>query len=137
MKRWLAPLTILYGVVIFIWTTPEEQSAVFVALLGAVGGLLFVLHARNRWTWIARRAGHGWWRIVREIVILPAAVGALGAVWAAVLMFMKTALHNHLVPEYPLPVILSMAARAPVWAVAAIFIATGWRLAGVRSINRT
>jgi hypothetical protein len=56
--------------------------------------------------------------------------GVCGALASVLLMFLKTAWHSHIFPDYPLPMMAAMAARAPAWAAAGAALALAlvlWR----------
>lgn len=124
VPRWLGLSTLLYGVTVFLWTSPEEQTALFVSLLGWIGATLIVLHIRVRWVWFTAQSE----RTLYQVVMIPIAVGILAVLSTCALMFIKTALHNHLVPEYPLSTIVGMLSRIPAWCSAAILMAASLRL---------
>jgi len=116
--KWLSPLTLLIGLVTFVWFTPESQTALWPTLLGVAGSGALVA---NR---VYAAAG----RSVRRIVAWPligAGWGAGGALAAAALMFLKTAIHAHLLPEFPPEMMLAMLARLPSWAAAGALIGAG------------
>lgn len=119
--KWLSPLTLLIGVSVFVWFTPESQTAVFPAILGMAGSGALVA---NR---VYAAAG----RSVRRIVVWPligAGWGAGGALAAAALMFLKTAIHAHLLPEFPPEMMIAMLERLPFWAAAGGLIGAGIQL---------
>lgn len=119
-------LALGYGVMVFVWTSLEDNSVLPVALLGS--GLAVLLVA----LWTATRFG-GKTFAARSAVLLAAGVGAAAGLAAtmavAVLMLMKNGLHAHLFPDYPFGLITDMLARAPLWALAGIFAGVGLLLA--------
>lgn len=108
-------VTVLYGVLVFIWLSPEESQVWPVALLGiGLAGLTIM------WT-------VGKWLGGRELTLLQVAalgllagalVGLGGNVAASALMFFKNALHAHAFPDFPPRLLLALLSRAPLWAVA-------------------
>ena len=120
--RWLAPLTLGYGFLVFVWLTPEQDSVWLAALLGLGGAFVTAAHSR-----------------VRFRLMLPlwgAFVGASGAFAAAGLMFLKTALHAHPFPDFPTLLMLAMIERAPAWGVAGTLVGAGlllWRRVRLRN----
>lgn len=115
-----------YGVLVFVWTSLEDNSVLPVALLGS--GLALLLVA----LWTAARFG-GKTFAARSAVLLAAGVGAAvglaATVAVALLMLMKNGLHAHLFPDYPFGLIADILARAPLWALAGIFAGVGLLLA--------
>ncbi|MFN7209084.1 MAG: hypothetical protein ACK4P1_01665 [Aggregatilineales bacterium] len=116
--RWLAPATLLTGVVAFIWLMTEENSLWSVLSLGGAGAALGALHAQHAYAlWSRFRRG-------LRAALIGGFIGG-GTILAAVgLMFLKTATHAHLVGDYTLEQMLGMAARLPVWAAAGILLGT-------------
>lgn len=114
--RWLAPLTLGYGLLVFLWLTPEQDSVWLVALLGLAGAFVTASHLS-----------------VRFRLMLPlwgAFVGTGGALAAAGLMFLKTALHAHPFPDFPTLLMLAIIERAPAWGLAGALAGTSlllWR----------
>jgi hypothetical protein len=106
-----------YGLLVFLWLSPEDNHVWPVALLGA--GLAVVaggVFAANRFggRWIPAR-----W-ILPGAALAGLVAGAGGALAAAGLMLLKSGLHSHLFPDYPLPMILAMLERAPAWGLAGL-----------------
>ena len=115
-----------YGVILFIWSSLEDNSVLPVALLGS--GLTLLLGA----LWVAARFG-GKTFAARSALLFAALAGAatgLGSGLAVVLlMLIKNGLHAHLFPDYPFGLIVDILARAPLWALAGIFAGIGLLLA--------
>ncbi|MCB9457672.1 MAG: hypothetical protein H6671_16935 [Anaerolineaceae bacterium] len=110
---------ISYGLLVFLWLSPEDNHVWPVAVLGAglalmVGGLAVISRFGGRV--IPRR-----WLLLSG-ALAGLVVGAGGAVAAAGLMLVKTALHSHIYPDYPLPLILAMLERAPAWGLAGLLV---------------
>lgn len=106
--RWLSPLTLAYGIVVFLWLTPEENSVISVTLLGVGGALLAGLHLAYR----LRPVRHG------ALIGIGALAGASASLITALLMFLKTAVHAHLFPDYPPLLLIGILERLPTWTVA-------------------
>lgn len=136
--RWLALLTLVYGVVLFLWLTPED-SIFLAAVLGALGSALGALHMvycfgrrdSGRAAWLRRRAALNAERFpVPASALAGAGIGILTALCTALIMLVKTSLHSHLYPDYPLGVLIGILVRAPVWAAAGALAGTAvalWR----------
>lgn len=124
--RWLALVTLLTGVVAFVWLMTEENSLWSALSLGGAGAALGALHAQY--------ADALWSRFRRGLraALIGGFIGG-GTILAAVsLMFLKTATHAHLVGDYSLEQMLGMAARLPAWTAAGILLGTAISLFGSR-----
>jgi hypothetical protein len=118
--RRLTLITILYGMVTFVWLSPDDEGwfviglGVGLACLAAAHGVHGVLRLSGQtlpaWLWLP-----GW-------ALLGGGVGAGSALATAALMLLKTGLHNHVYPDYPLLVILGILARAPAWGLAGALV---------------
>jgi hypothetical protein len=114
--RWLALATLLTGVVAFVWLSLEENSLWSVLTLGgacAALGLLHVHYAYALWTRFRRAV---------RAALIGGLLGGGTALAALCLMFLKTAMHAHIVPDYTLEQMLGMAMRAPAWTAAGILL---------------
>lgn len=116
--RWLSLATLSYGIAAFIWLTPEDTLWVAV-LLGLLGALLAVLHLTYH--------KFGGRRISERsrflgMIALGAGIGGGAACVTAGLLFLKSSIHAHLFPDYPLAYLLAVLSRAPVWALAGALI---------------
>ena len=115
-----------YGVLLFIWSSIEDNSVLPVALLG--GGLALILLA----LWITGRFGGRAFAgrsALLAAALAGAAAGLAAALAVALLMLIKDGLHAHLFPDYPFGMIVDILARAPLWALAGIFAGIGGLLA--------
>ncbi len=110
--RWLALLTLLGGLIAFIWLSLEDNSLLSVLAMGIGTAMLSVTHMLYAYAVLSNLR-----RRVRYALI-GALSGGGAALAAAGLMFLKTAIHAHAVPDYPFASILGMAARTPIWAAA-------------------
>lgn len=131
--RTLRTITLVYGLLLFIWLTPEDSSVGIVAALG-VGATLLTL------MWVIRRRLAGW---QIPLAYLPAAgtlAGAIAGVGstlaAAGLMFFKNALHAHAFWDYPPQLIVAMLTLAPQWAAAGALAGLGFSLWWVWKCSR-
>jgi hypothetical protein len=111
-----------YGVILFVWSSLEDNSVLPAVLLGS--GLALILGV----LWVTARLGSKTFA-ARSALLFAALVGAatgLGSGLAvALLMLIKNGLHAHLFPDYPFGLIVDILARAPLWALAGIFAGIG------------
>lgn len=120
--RRLRTLTLVYGLLLFVWLTPEDDTLWTATLLG-VGLSLLVLV----W-WVGSRLGG---RAIPAAylpvggVIAGAIVGVGAALCTASLMFFKNALHAHPFWDYPPSLVAAMLGRAPVWLLAGGLVGLG------------
>jgi hypothetical protein len=49
-------------------------------------------------------------------------VGAGSAALTATFMFLKTAIHSHLYPDYPIGIMLAMLERIPAWGIVGVLL---------------
>jgi hypothetical protein len=121
--RWLV---IAWGGAIFLWISLEDNPTLPVAILG-VGSAALITLSRL----FGRIGGHqirlrsAW----LGAPLVGGVVGAVAAVFTALLMFLKTAMHAHIFPDYPTAQILAMLQRAPAWGAAGVLIGLGYMLA--------
>ncbi|MCE7948444.1 MAG: hypothetical protein DYG88_13555 [Chloroflexi bacterium CFX4] len=114
--RWLALLTLLSGLVAFGWLSLEENGILSVTAMGVCLALLGVAHMLYAYPVLGRL------RHAVRYALIGALSGGGAAFAAAGLMFLKTVIHAHAVPDYPLSTILSMAERTPIWAAAGVLL---------------
>lgn len=120
--RWLALATLLTGAVAFVWLSLEENSLRSVLSLGGIGAALSALHLQYAYAL--------WTRFRRPLraALIGGFIGGGTIIGAVCLMFLKTATHAHIVPDYSLEQMLGMAARLPVWTAAGILLGTAFSL---------
>ncbi len=115
----------------FAWMSFEDTDTAFVVLLASSVALTVALHwAFDSYGGVPIPLG----QFVLGGALLGAVTGATTAVLAAFLMFFKNAWHAHLFPDFPLPMIGSMAARAFAWGIAGALFGLGlalWVVAAV------
>jgi hypothetical protein len=99
-----------------MWLSLEENSLWSPLALGCACTALSLLH-----THYAHALGARFRRAVRAALI-GGLLGGGTALASLCLMFLKTATHAHIVPDYSLDQMLGMALRAPIWAAAGILI---------------
>lgn len=105
----------LYGLLLFVWLSPEESAVWPVALLGVGFTVLSLM-----WM-LRRRFGR---RTIRSHMVIPTAVvtgvmvGASSAAVTAGLMFFKNSLHAHVFWDFPPAMMAAMLPRAGSWGAA-------------------
>lgn len=114
--RWLVLLTLGYGMLLFFWLTPEENSLEIVTGLGVGLSLLFWAHLALR---IAPAIAPAITPAIAPAadILMPLGLGALAGAIAPIatagLMFLKTAIHAHPVPDFPPTLMLTTLAFLP------------------------
>ncbi|MEO8396267.1 MAG: hypothetical protein ABI700_24965 [Chloroflexota bacterium] len=133
----LRVIALVYGALLLLWSSLEDNSVLPVSLLGSGLALLVMI------LWVTRRFG-GRTFASRDALLGAAVVGAItgliAAVASAALMLVKDGLHSDLYPDYPFGLIMDTLARAPLWALAGLFAGIGallawWALQENKSIN--
>lgn len=114
MRLWLRWLSIGVGVATFAWLSVEDTSTLPVAALGLLMALCGML------LWLT--AQPDWQPSTLTLSLTGGLIGALGVFTTTVLMFVKTAWHSHIAPDYPSLMMLAMLERAPAWAVAGLCV---------------
>jgi hypothetical protein len=115
LSRYLSLYTLIYGIVVFLWLSPDEQTW-FVAILGWIGAVLITAR-------IVIRFG-----LRLDPILIGAVIGAGATVCTVLLMFLKTSLHAHVIPDYPLATMIGVAERLPAWALAGALFGAGVRV---------
>lgn len=117
--RWLV---IAYGVSLLFWLGVEDQQTLTVTFFGVWGAFVGVIG--GLWGHYAGQTLT--LTLVRIALPLVGAIVGVGASVATVLlMFLKTAWHSHLFPDYPAPMMLAMLQRLPIWALAGALFGLG------------
>lgn len=113
---------LLFGLILLLWMSVEDNQVWPVALLGAgLSGLVVGLNLLKRW------GG----RNVPINIALPGAIllGGLAGLGASLLtgglMVFKNALHGHVFLDFPPGLVLAVLERAPVWALAGGLVGLG------------
>jgi hypothetical protein len=116
-SRVLTLFTFAVGVAFFFWIGIEDATLLPVIILGASLPAIVLAH------FLMRRFG-GAPLPARTGMLLLSAGGLLGGVAApltsTILMALKVSLHSHTYPDYPPEAVVSVLARAPVWALAGL-----------------
>jgi hypothetical protein len=115
LGRWSRLLALGYGIALFVWLSVEDVAVWPAALFGlGLSSLIVILLTLDK---IGGR-----WLAGRYLLVLGLLLGAadgLGtSVATAVLMFFKNARHAHVLPDYPVDMIIAVLERAPLWAAA-------------------
>jgi hypothetical protein len=129
--RRLRLLTMGYGLLLFIWLSPEDNVVWPAALMGVGLALLGSVWLVQRWldgsAFPAQYVPIG-------AALIGTIVGLVSALSAAGLMFFKNALHAHIFWDFPPGMVAAMLTRAPSWALAGGLAGLGigclwlWRL---------
>lgn len=123
MFRWLV---IIWGGAAFVWLSLEDNQTLPVTILGTGSAILFAVSRLFRSFGGRRLSPTAVWL---GSPLFGGVTGAMAAVSTAMLMFLKTAIHAHVFPDYPPAQILAMLERAPAWAGAGLLIGLGIMLA--------
>lgn len=125
-NRRLRLIIIGYGLLLFVWFTPEDNHVWPATLLGLGMAALVVA-----WNILTRLGG----KLIPKVYVVVGAVtlgvviGAGTSVATAGLMFFKNALHAHLFVDYPTPLLLAVLERASSWGLAGGLLGLGTALA--------
>lgn len=110
--RWLIIIT---GAACFLWLSTEDTHTLPVAVLGSALAFCLVM------LWLHRQQAFDTLSGVQTLAVGTLAGGLVGVGAATVttlLMFLKTAWHSHLFPDFPTLMMLAMLERAPLWGLA-------------------
>ncbi len=123
VPRWLA---LLFGGLLLLWTSLEDNTMLPVALLGGGLALLIVQHYGGR-----RLEGRAFTprQTMFAAALLGVATGVVAALATTLLMLIKDGMHSHLFPDYPFGMIVDTLTRAPIWALAGLLGGIGLLLA--------
>lgn len=121
--RWMV---IVYGIVIFLWLSPEDNHVWPVVLLGVGASALMV-------TYYTLGAVGGKPLLARYAPLLFAVMGTVTGLGAGVitvlLMLFKNISHSHVFLDYPVGLMAAVLNLAPVWALAGGLVGAGFGLA--------
>lgn len=119
-------LIIGYGLLLFLWFTPEDNQVWPVTLLGlGMAALLVLSNVMNKLDGKVISIRY----LIAGAVVLGVLIGASTSVTSAGLMFFKNALHPHLFVDFPTPLLPAMLERAPAWGLAGGLVGLGAALA--------
>ena len=115
-------VAVIYGVIVFVWLSPEDFTVWPVVVLGGgLAGLTITLWLMGR---LGGRTLSARW-VTLGGVLWGAAIGLGTSLTAVALMFFKDALHAHLFPDYPPGLMLAILRRAPFWTLAGALAGLG------------
>lgn len=115
-----------YGLLLFLWFTPEDNQVWPVTLLGwGMAGLAVFMTLVNKLGGRPIPARY----IAPLTLVLGVLVGLGSSIATAGLMFFKNALHAHLFFDFPTPMMLAILERAPYWGLAGGLAGLGAALA--------
>jgi hypothetical protein len=125
-NRRLRLFIICYGLLLFVWFTPEDNHVWPATVLGLGMMLLVVV-----WNVLSRLGGKiiATQYVLLGAVVLGVLVGAGTSLATTGLMFFKNALHAHLFVDFPTPLLLAVLERAPAWGLAGGLVGLGAALA--------
>jgi hypothetical protein len=125
LNQWTRLLTVVFGLLVFLWLTPEDNAVWPVTVLGVGLSVMGIGHM------VLRRLG-GQAIPAQYVPVGAALLGTLIGLGASLsvtgLMFFKNALHAHLFLDYPVGMMLAMLAHAPGWALAGGLVGLGTAL---------
>ncbi len=127
--RWIVIIT---GIALFLWLSREDNSVRSVTFYGLMVALLALV------AWIADRFGGQTLRPSRLIpfaALIGAGLGLSTGLATTTLMLLKSAMHSHVVPDYPPGLMAATLERIPAWSVAGAL--TGLALALLWIATRT
>jgi hypothetical protein len=121
--RWLRRGALLWGVLVFLWLAPEDDSVLPAVLLGLGLSALIVWWLLIRLDLTTQMSR---WRGLLIAAIFGVLAGAGTSLGTVLLLLIKNARHAHLYPDYPPELLLDTLARFPVWSLAGGLIGIGW-----------
>ena len=122
MARRLRWLTILFGVATFLWLSVEDTQTLPVTILGT--GLAFCGVGQWLQHQLRNQSAIGIQRIA-VFGLSGGLVGLIAVLMITLLMFLKTAWHSHLYPDFPAPMMLAMLQLTLVWTLAGVLQGVG------------
>ena len=117
--------SLMVGGLLFIWLTLEDTQLLPIIMLSLLATSLWVLNPL-----LQRFSGKSIipMKFVLVFAVLGALIGAGAVILTTIMMFLKTAWHSHLFPDYPAPMLLAMLERLPLWAVAGLLLGVSFGL---------
>ena len=118
-------LSLMVGGLLFIWLTLEDTQLLPIILLGLLATSIWVLNPLMQ-----RFAGQSIspTKFILAMALLGALIGAGTVILTTIMMFLKTAWHSHLFPDYPAPMMVAMLQRLPLWTVAGALLGISFSL---------
>ena len=113
------------GASLFIWLMLEDTQLLPLLMLCLLAAVLFLLNPVLR-----RFAGIKTSPILflASATMLGGLIGSGTALLAALMMFLKTAWHSHIFPDYPVPMMIAMLERLPIWAIVGLALGASFGL---------
>lgn len=118
-------LAVGYGLVILFWLNREDTMLGPVIILGSGLAILTTALGVVRMKAGARLTNR---QMIASSAVLGGSSGLLSAPLTVGLMFFKTALHGHGVPDYPFAIMGATLARTPAWGLAGLLLGLGMGL---------
>lgn len=117
--------SLMIGGLLFIWLTLEDTQLLPIILLSLLAISLWILNPL-----LQRFAGQSIspMKFILAIALLGMLIGAGTVILTTIMMFLKTAWHSHLFPDYPAPMMVAMLQRLPLWTVAGLLLGTSFGL---------
>ncbi|MAU13073.1 MAG: hypothetical protein CL607_24865 [Anaerolineaceae bacterium] len=117
--------SLMVGGLLFIWLTLEDTQLPPIILLSLLATSLWLLNPL-----LQRFASQAISpvKFILAIALLSALIGAGTVILTTIMMFLKTAWHSHLFPDYPAPMMFAMLQRLPLWTVAGLLLGTSFGL---------
>ena len=118
-------LSLMVGGLLFIWLTLEDTQLLPIILLVLLATSIWVLNPLMQ-----RFAGQSIspTKFILAMALLGALIGAGTVILTTIMMFLKTAWHSHLFPDYPAPMMVAMFQRLPLWTVAGALLGISFGL---------
>jgi hypothetical protein len=113
------------GVLTFLWLGYEDNSTLSVAIMGTLLSMICCLMAIRTYGPRTPLSPRVW---LRGFVLSGAVMGGGAVLFTVILMFFKTAWHGHAFPDYPVPLMVSMLLRLPLWIIGGACIGAGLAL---------
>jgi hypothetical protein len=125
-NRRLRFVVMIYGLVLFLWFTSEDNQVLPVTLLGwGMAALVIFMSLVNKLGGRQIAARYA----APVALVLGVLVGLGSGVATAAFMFFKNALHAHLFFDFPAPLMLAILERVPYWGLAGGLTGLGAALA--------
>ena len=115
----------ILGGVVLLWLSIEDTAVTSVTALGTASALY--ISTLQLWQRIGGRALPMRY-LLMGAPLFGTGVGIFSVICVVALMFLKTAMHSHIFPDYPPLQMIAMLERIPAWAAAGGLIGLGMAL---------